>query len=211
MESSLSKTVPPLVSLSPISRSAGRPLSIIRPLSKNKSRRSEHQLSSGLCYCTALFSAIFQLYSWPCYCTSLFPTIQLYSQPRYCTALFLAMLLFSIIPAISSFIPAVFDYLWIIALITINVSYDNTGIVYTGVWDQRVLGWQRLYLMAQERVEMPGRAGGLPSSPILTGLSWTTANKWLLFWRWWITCKQQTNDCYWLRWITREQQTNGWE
>jgi hypothetical protein len=27
----------------------------------------------------------------------------------------------------------VFDYLWIIALITIKVSYDNTGIVYTGV------------------------------------------------------------------------------
>ena len=85
--------VPPLVSLSPISRSAGRPLSI-----KNKSRRSEHQLYSGLCYCTALFSAIFKLYSWSCYCTSLFPTIQLYSQLCYCTALFLAMFLFSIIP-----------------------------------------------------------------------------------------------------------------
>ena len=81
-------TVPPLVSLSPISRSAGRPLSI-----KNK---SEHQLYSGLCYCTALFSAFFRLYC--CYCTSLFPTIQLYSQLCYCTALFLAMLLFSIIP-----------------------------------------------------------------------------------------------------------------
>ncbi len=58
-------TVPPLVSLSPLSRSAGRPLLI-----KNKSIRSEHQLYSGLCYCTALFSAIFQLYSRSCYCTA---------------------------------------------------------------------------------------------------------------------------------------------
>jgi len=131
MESSVSKTVPPLVSLSPISRSAGRPLSI-----KNKSRRSEHQLYSGLCYCTALFSAIFQLYSWSCYCTSLFPTIQLYSQPCYCTALFLAMLLFSIIPGHFKFYSRLCStarYLWIIALITIKVAYDHTRIVYTGI------------------------------------------------------------------------------
>ena len=101
----MSKTVPPLVSLSPISRSAGRPLSI-----KNKSRRSEHQLYSGLCYCTALFSAIFQLYSWSCYCTSLFRTNQLYSQPCYCTALFLAMLLFSIIQVL---FPTVLPYSFI--------------------------------------------------------------------------------------------------
>jgi hypothetical protein len=92
--SKVSETVPPLVSLLPISRSAGRPLSI-----KNKSRRSEHQLYSGLCYCTAysrpfssfipgvtvhLYSQQFsfiprhvtvQLYSWPCYCSALFPAI----------------------------------------------------------------------------------------------------------------------------------------
>ncbi len=93
-------TVPPLVSLSPISRSAGRPLSI-----KNKSRWSEHQLHSGLCYCTALFLAIFQLYFRSCYCTALFPTFQLYSQPCYCTALSWPCYCSALFLAISSFIP----------------------------------------------------------------------------------------------------------
>ncbi len=76
-------------------------------LDKNKSRRSDHQLHSELCYCTALFSAIFQLYSWSCYCTALFPTIQLYSQPCYCTALFLAM---SNNTVKVDFIPPIKDY-----------------------------------------------------------------------------------------------------
>jgi hypothetical protein len=101
----VSKTVPPLVSPSPIYRSTGRPLSI-----KNKSRRSEHQLYSGQHYCTALISPFssfipghvtVQLYS---------HHFQLYSQPCYCTALFLAMLLFSIIQVL---FPTVLPYSFI--------------------------------------------------------------------------------------------------
>ncbi len=124
-------TIPPLVSLSPISRSAGRPLSI-----KNKSRPSKHQLYSGLCYCTALFSPFssfipghvtVQLYSQQFSFIPSHVTVQLYSWPCYCSALF---------PAISSFYSRLCStarYLWIIALITIKVAYDHTRIVYTGI------------------------------------------------------------------------------
>ncbi len=61
----------------------------------------------------------------------------------------------------------------IIASITIKVVYDHTPIVYTDVGVRRVLGWLRLWLLAREKVEELGRAGGLPSGPILTGLSRT--------------------------------------
>ena len=98
----MSKTVPPLVSLLPISRSAGRPLLI-----KKKKNLDDPNTSFILgCITVQLYSRPFSIFI-PGRVTvhlysqqfSFIPsrvTVQLYSWPCYCSALF---------PAISSFIP----------------------------------------------------------------------------------------------------------
>jgi hypothetical protein len=74
---------------------------------------------------------------------ALFLVVLLYIFIPNNSALFPAVLLYSFIPGhvtvqhysrpFQVLVLTVFDYLWIIALITIKVSSDNTGIVYTGV------------------------------------------------------------------------------
>jgi len=59
--------------------------------------------------------------------SALFPAVLLYSFIRGHVTVQHYSLPFQVL------FPTVFDYLSIIALITIMVSYDNTGIVYTGV------------------------------------------------------------------------------
>ncbi len=123
----MSNTVPPLVSLSPISRSAGRSLLI---------KNLDDPNTSFILGCVTV-----QLYSRPF--SSFIPsrvTVHLFTNN---SALFPAVLLYSFIPGhvtvqhysrpFQVLFPTVFDYLSIIALITIKVSYDNTGIVYTCV------------------------------------------------------------------------------
>ncbi len=77
---------------------------------------------------------------------ALFLVVLLYIFITNNSALFPAVLLFSIIPGH-------FKFFFIPYCVRLPVdhcldhnkgSYDNTGIVYTGIWDRRVLGWQRL-------------------------------------------------------------------
>ncbi len=74
---------------------------------------------------------------------ALFLVVLLYIFIPNNSALFPAVLLYSSIPGHVTFqhysrpfqvlFPTVFEYLWVIALIIIKVSYDNTGIVYASI------------------------------------------------------------------------------